>query len=83
MHSHRKRGRGILVSCTTVQTLVLLACSLLAARLCGEAKPGQVLIPRRLLATVEDLVEAEPVGELSLKGFHRPVTGYNLLRLKE
>ena len=54
----------------------------LAARLCGEAKPGQVLIPRRLLATVEDLVEAEPVGELSLKGFHRPVTAHNVLRLR-
>jgi adenylate cyclase len=55
----------------------------LAARLCGEAKPGQVLISRRLLATVEHLVEAEPVGELALKGFHHPVTGYNVLRLKE
>jgi adenylate cyclase len=55
----------------------------LAARLCGEAKPAQVLISRRLLATVEHLVEAEPVGELALKGFHRPVTGYNVLRLKE
>ncbi len=54
----------------------------LAARLCGEAKPGQILISRRLLATVEDLAEAEPVGELSLKGFHRPVTAYNLLRVK-
>jgi adenylate cyclase len=55
----------------------------LAARLCGEAKPGQVLISRRLLATVEHLVEAEPVGELALKGFHRPVTSHNVLRLKE
>jgi hypothetical protein len=31
---------------------------------------------------VEDLVEAEPVGELPLKGFHRPITAYNILRLK-
>jgi class 3 adenylate cyclase len=54
----------------------------LAARLCGEAKPGQILVPRRLLATVEELVEAEPVGELMLKGFHRPVTAYNVLGLK-
>ncbi len=54
----------------------------LAARLCGEAKPGQILVPRRFLGTVEDLVEAEPVGELSLKGFHRPITTYNILRLK-
>ena len=44
----------------------------LAARLCGEAKPGQILISRRVLATVEALVEAEPVGELTLKGFLRP-----------
>ena len=54
----------------------------LAARLCGEAKPGQILIPRRFLGTVEDLVEAEAVGELSLKGFHRPIIAYNILRLK-
>ncbi|HSB79236.1 MAG TPA: response regulator [Candidatus Methylomirabilis sp.] len=54
----------------------------LAARLCGEAGPGQILVPRRFLGTVEGLVEAEPVGELSLKGFHRPITAYNILRLK-
>ncbi len=54
----------------------------LAARLCGEAKPGQILISQRLLGTVEDLIEVEPVGELSLKGFRRPITGHNVLRLK-
>jgi len=54
----------------------------LAARLCGEAKPGQILVPRRFLGTVEDVVEAEAVGELSLKGFHRPITTYNILRLR-
>jgi adenylate cyclase len=53
----------------------------LASRLCGEAKPGQILVPQRLLGTVEDLVEVEPVGELLLKGFHRPITAYNVLRL--
>ena len=54
----------------------------LAARLCGEAKPGQVLISHRMVGTVEDLVEVEPVGELSLKGFSRPVTAFNIVRLK-
>jgi adenylate cyclase len=53
-----------------------------AARLCGEATPGQILIPKRLLGTVEELVEVEPVGELPLKGFLRPVTAYNVVRLK-
>jgi adenylate cyclase len=54
----------------------------LAARLCGEAKPGQILISRRMVGTVEDLVDAEPVGELQLKGFTRPVTAFNVVRLK-
>jgi class 3 adenylate cyclase len=35
------------------------------------------------MAAVEDLVETEPVGELSLKGFHRPVSAFNVLRLRE
>jgi adenylate cyclase len=54
----------------------------LAARICGEAKPGAILVSQRLLGRVEELVEAEPAGELSLKGFHRPVTAYNIVRLK-
>jgi adenylate cyclase len=54
----------------------------LAARLCGEAKPGEILVPQRLLGKVEDLVDAESVGELTLKGFHRSVAAYNILRLK-
>jgi class 3 adenylate cyclase len=54
----------------------------LAARLCGEARAGQILISQRLLGTIDDLVECEPVGELTLKGFHRPITGFHVLRLK-
>jgi class 3 adenylate cyclase len=52
----------------------------LAARLCGEAGPGQILVSRRVLAAVEALVEAEPVGDLSLKGLLRPVAAFNLVR---
>jgi class 3 adenylate cyclase/CheY-like chemotaxis protein len=51
----------------------------LAARLCGEARPGQILVSQRMLATVEDLVTAEPIGNLVLKGFARPVEAFNLL----
>jgi adenylate cyclase len=54
----------------------------LAARLCGEAKAGQVLISQRLLGTLEDLVECEPVGELILKGLQRSVTAFNALRMR-
>jgi len=54
----------------------------LAARLCGEARPGQVLVSQRVLAAVEDLVDVETVGDLGLKGFHRPVPAYNVLGAK-
>jgi DNA-binding response OmpR family regulator len=55
----------------------------LASRLCGEAKASQILVSQRLLVTVEELVEVEPVGELTLKGFHRPITAHNVLQLKD
>jgi class 3 adenylate cyclase len=51
----------------------------LAARLCDEAKPGQILISKRVLAMVEGLVQVESAGELSLEGFHRPIPAYNVL----
>ena len=54
----------------------------LAARLCGEARPGQILVSRRLSGAVEALVEVEPVGELTLKGFGKPVTAFNVLRAR-
>ena len=53
----------------------------LASRLCDEASAGQILITQRVHAAVEALVEAECIGDLTLKGLHRPVTTYNILRL--
>jgi class 3 adenylate cyclase len=55
----------------------------LASRLCGEARPGQILVAQRLLATVEGLVVTEPVGELALKGFQRAVPAHSVLRLRD
>jgi adenylate cyclase len=54
----------------------------LAARLCAEAKSGQILISQRALNAVEDLVETEPFGELALKGLARPMPAHQVLRLK-
>jgi class 3 adenylate cyclase len=45
----------------------------LAARLCAEAKGGQILVSPRVLCDVEHLVDAAPLGELALKGFARPL----------
>ncbi len=55
----------------------------LAARLCGEAQSGQILISQRVVGSVEDIAEVEPVGELQLKGFLKPVPAFNLVGLKQ
>jgi adenylate cyclase len=50
----------------------------LAARLCADAKDGQILIDSKVQATIEASTSTEPAGELSLKGFHRPVRAFNI-----
>jgi adenylate cyclase len=55
----------------------------LAFRLCGEARPGQVLAAKRVVAAIDGLVETEPVGDLTLKGFSRPVSTVSLLKLRD
>ena len=54
----------------------------LAARLCGEAKPGQILISQRVYGAVEDSVDVEELGGLTLRGFSKPVPAFNVLRLR-
>lgn len=55
----------------------------LAARLSDEAAGGQILVSQRLLAEVEENVDAEPVGEYTLKGFSKPLPAFNILGLRE
>ncbi len=54
----------------------------LAARLCGEAADGQILVSPRVFSKIEAQIEAQPVGELSLKGFHRPVLAHNVVGVR-
>jgi class 3 adenylate cyclase len=54
----------------------------LAARLCGEARPGQILVAPRVLAALDDQVDVEALGEMALKGFLRPVPVFNIVRLR-
>jgi adenylate cyclase len=51
----------------------------LAERLCETAQPGQILISQRVYATTEELVIANPVGELALRGFERPTRAYDVV----
>ena len=54
----------------------------LASRLCGAAKGGQILTDQKTLAKIENLVGAEPLEELYLKGFVRPVRAFNIVNLR-
>jgi class 3 adenylate cyclase len=51
----------------------------LAARLCDDAEPGEILVSERIHAEVEDRVSAEAVDAVLLKGFARPVTAYRIV----
>jgi class 3 adenylate cyclase/putative methionine-R-sulfoxide reductase with GAF domain len=53
----------------------------LAARLCAEARPGQILISPRVLLEVEKLVDTEELGLFTVKGLARPVRALNVVRL--
>jgi adenylate cyclase len=53
----------------------------LAARLCGEAKGGQILVTSRVAAALEYVIQCEEVGALSLKGLLKPVPTFRVLGL--
>jgi class 3 adenylate cyclase len=49
-----------------------------AARLCAEAKDGQILLSQRVNVALKGSIVTEQVGALALKGLTRPVTAYNV-----
>jgi adenylate cyclase len=51
----------------------------LAARLCDEAKTGQILMCQRTYRAVDAIADLKSLGELSLKGFRRPMQAYELI----
>jgi len=54
----------------------------MAARLCGDARPWQILASQRVSAAVEELVVCEPVGTVELKGFSHPVRVFDITQLR-
>ncbi len=54
----------------------------LAARLCAEARNGQILVTPRVLSGITGPVESRAVGPLSLKGFSRQVEAFEVLDLQ-
>ena len=84
-------GIGIAQGFATIGTIgfpgrhdygVIGAVNNLAARLCGEATAGQILISQRVWGRVEEKVDADSVGDLKLKGLHAPVPAFSVRGLK-
>jgi class 3 adenylate cyclase len=53
----------------------------LAARLCAEAKDGQILVSSRVARAVEAVATLEDLGNLELRGLRRPVAAFNVSEL--
>jgi class 3 adenylate cyclase/CheY-like chemotaxis protein len=50
----------------------------LAARLCAEARDGQILLSKRVATAVEGSVTLEEIGNLALKGLSQAIAVYNV-----
>ena len=50
----------------------------LAARLCSEAAPWEVYVTQRVKSAVGGKAVTDPVGELTLRGFSRPVSVFTV-----
>ncbi len=54
----------------------------LAARLCAQALASQILIDPKVHTAVEGEIDAEPAGELTLKGLSRVIKAFNVKALR-
>ena len=54
----------------------------LAARLCAEARGGQIITDQKTMTKIEELFEAEGLPELQLKGINRAVVAFNIVKAK-
>ena len=52
----------------------------LAARLCTEAKDGQILVSSHIAQAVKAVARLEDLGNLELKGLRRPVAAFNVVQ---
>jgi adenylate cyclase len=56
---------------------------ILASRLSGAATAGQILVSQRVFAAIDEMVDAEAVEGLQLKGFSHAMTAYAVTSLRE
>ena len=54
----------------------------LAARLCGQAQGGEILVDTATCTSVNDVATLEPVGPLQLRGFTQPIAAFRVVGLR-
>src|SRR6266513_2349252 len=50
----------------------------LAARLCGAARAGEIILDAQTETAIAQIVDTDPVGPLTLRGFAQPVAAFRL-----
>ena len=53
-----------------------------AARLCAEARDGQILVTQRVAAAIDKLAGLQQLGDIALKGLSRPIAVLNVSGLR-
>ena len=54
----------------------------LAARLCGHARAGEIILDAQTETAVAQLTETEQIGPLELRGFSQPIVAFRLKALR-
>jgi adenylate cyclase len=54
----------------------------LAARLCAKAARGQILVSSKVASAAEAEIDVRLIGELKLKGFHKPMATYEIVGVR-
>ena len=54
----------------------------LAARLCGAARAGEIILDAQTEHEIAQLADTDPIGPLSLRGFAQPVAAFRLKTLR-
>jgi len=54
----------------------------LAARLCGAARAGEIIVDAHTEHDIAHVAVTEPVGPLALRGFHQPVPAFRLKSMR-
>ena len=55
----------------------------LAARLCGAARAGEIILDAQTETAIAPMADTDPVGPLTLRGFVHPVAAFRLIALRD